>query len=292
MDAKKRAELRTVKAELATLPQWSVEGLTCYLLLLLHPISSPSPTPAPSADSYIRALPPSLALTQLLPFVRVVVDSEALQRQPRLFVDLARGWLEAVGVASLSFGEDGSEQVDAASWMLAECVTTSLMQGWGVGSATSPSLLSTFLPRFAPPSRARLVQQLIVQCPYPAVQAVLISGLKELALPSPSSPSSPPPLTSSALATFLLSLLPTLTPPSSPPLTDPLIATLNLFRFLLLRPPPQHLPTLDRQQLTVGVRVLQKHLMDAAEAAATSDGGEDLSAIMLRDLLVRVLELN
>ena len=58
VDEQKRAELRAVKAELAALPQWSVDGLTCYLLLLLHPLS-PAAAPPPLLCRVLHPRAPS-----------------------------------------------------------------------------------------------------------------------------------------------------------------------------------------------------------------------------------------
>ena len=290
----KRAELRTVKAELAALPQWNVDCLTCYLLLLTH--LQPS-----SVAAYVHSLSPSEALPLLVPFILTLVNSStATQGRTRMFVDLCRVWMTAVEAASLPFskgGEDEKEEpsaVDepsAAAWMLAECLTTSLTQGIGVASNAGPSLLLLFLSRFEARSRLRLQQSLIMLCPYAAVQAVLISNLKELTLqpmPSSESPSTAPPLSSSELCSFLLSLLSVLARPS-PPLVDPLLATLNLFRFLLLRPPPFALTAAERQLVTVGVRAVQHELTTRGDMEKE---GEDLSVLMMRDLLSRVLELS
>ena len=289
-----RAELRTVKAELATFPQWSWEGLTCYVLLLLTPASSHPLAP------HISTLPAADALPCLLPYVVTVIRSEAMQTKPAIGADVLRGWLQAVQEESLTFGSEGKEtgeaEADEAAWLLAECITTSLTQGVGLSTPTSPSLLSLFLSRFAVQPRVRLVEALIGQCPYPAVQAVLISGLKELTVDSSSPPSvdGRPPVLPGEVCRVLLGLLPALVPPSSSPLVDPLMAAMNVFRFLLLRPPPLALTAEERRQVTTRVRAVQRELMarEAEREEKVAQGSEDLSGLMLRDLLTRVLELS
>ena len=292
-DQQQRAELRAVRAELGTLPALSMEGATCYLLLLILLSSQPFPLSSslPSVTAYVHALPPSQALAALLPCVHAVVHSAALQRRPAMFVDLARAWLAAVESASLTFADDDSAaaEADQATWLLAEAVTTSMAHGHGLGSTTSPSLLALLLDCFQPASRVPLMQRLITQCPYPAVQAVLISRMKDLSLSS-SSPSSSSPLTPSTLSAFLLSLLSTLARPDAPPLVDPLLAALNVFRFLLLRAPPEGLSLSDRRDIAVGVRLLQRELQQHADAQQSSKV-EDVHELLLRDVLVRVLEL-
>ena len=334
----RRRELRQVKAQLSSLPPYTAPALSCFLLVRLQ-------SDRAEVQRCIASLSPQETLPRLMQCVTAMLeaDSAALKGNVGMVVELMSGWLEAAPAGSVLLpssppASSSQSEAEEAAWMLAQCITTSMMQPQArpradtaapapavsshlqqttsvsssvsaqtdssSSSTTSPPsrllLLSVFLSRFSLSSRCSLTQQLIVQCPIPAIQAILISSLKDCILQLHAGPPPPPsssPVSLSSVLSFLLSLLTGLSS-SYQQMADPLISLLNLLRLLLLLRRDDDgeaaaaavLDKPERESITTAVRLLQRSMTKLSSASSAQDS--DLVLSLLQQLAVRVLELS
>ena len=292
----RRSELRQTKAQLAALPPYPPAGIVCLVLLRLVSENKRD------AEHLVRGEQGGVAGLRV--YVDAMLSTDLAGRNRHLLIDFFHHWLSLLLPQSLNYTqvpqvEAVDQQTRDDRWMLAECITTLMMQpppstarpanasSTAAATTTATSILPLYLSRFNASSRSTLTAVLIPACPFPAIQAVLVSTLKDLLLTDSSE---------QRLAVVLELLRSLLAQWSDVSIVlervDGLMAVLNVLRFAVLHFVAPQLSDDRRRQLVAGVRLMQQRVSQAEERENEQvRKAVDLPVLLLKNLTERVLEI-
>ena len=314
----RRAELRHTKAELAALPPYPPAGIVCLLLLNLQQSDAEGKR---EVEALVRGSDGGVAGLRL--YVDVMLGTEMAGRHRQVLIDVMYRWLSLIPRQSLHYtpipisAAAISDPTQDGSWMLAECITTLMMQPSALrlapsrhesntsaptATSTSPTasaLLQLYLSRFTPAARFTLTTALIPACPFPAVQAILISTLKDGLLSHGGDGGLQDVC---GVVDWLVEWMVSgwLSETAIDQLldrVDGLIAVLNVLRFALLpfvggSVDAQQLSDEKRRRIVAVVRLIHQRVSQAEQRESKQAGDAvDLPLLLLKDLTTRVLEL-
>ena len=299
-ERQRRGELRQTKAQLAALPPYPPAGIVCLVLVKL------SGGDKREVEQLVRGEDGGVAGLRVQVDAMLGTDMAGQYRQ--LMIDILHHWLSLLPPQSLHYTPISSaaeveEQTSDDSWMLAECITTLMMQpptshvvarppdsNSSTAATLSPStLLPLYLSRFTSASRFTLTASLIPACPFPPIQAILVSSLKDLLLTT-----TPSQQASAAVLDLLVSLLSQWSDVSTVlDRLDGLMAVLNVLRFAVLQfGAVQSLSDERRRQIVTAVRLMQQRVGLVEDSQSEQARKEvDLPLLLLKDLTTRLLEL-
>ena len=309
-ERQRRGELRHTKAQLAALPSYPPAGVVCLVLLKLVA------TDKREVERLVTSEKGGVAGLRVYVDAMLGTDMAGAHRQ--LMIDFLHQWLSLLSPQSVQFTFMTStpaigELARDDSWMLAECITTLMMQPspspptarpsnsaiTAAATTSAASLLPLYLSRFTAASRFTLTAALIPACPFPPIQAILVSTLKELLLPQSTTTEQQQQQreTMAAVVDLLLSLLAEWSDASAVlERVDGLMAVLNMLRFVVLHSGAGAAQSLDsgrRQQIVAAVRLMQQRVGQAEERESEQAKKTiDLPLLLLKDLTIRVLELS
>ena len=297
-ERQRRGELRHTKAQLAALPPYPPAGVVCLVLMNL------SSQDRREVEQLVTGQEGGVAGLRL--YVDAMLGTEMAAGYRQLMIDFLHRWLSLLSPQSVDYtpiplsAAAFEEQAKDDCWMLAECITTLMMQPPPVTTASSvqsapafaaPSTASSVLPlylsRFTPASRLTLTASLIAACPFPPIQAILVSTLKDVLLTDGSEQQ----------VTVVIDLLVSLVAQWSDvsavlERVDGLMAALNVLRYVVLHFTAPLLSDDRRQRIVAAVRLMQQRVGQAEGGESEqARGAVDLPLLLLKDLTARVLEL-
>ena len=300
-ERQRRAELRHTKAQLAALPPFPPAGLVCLVLLRLCEEDKRE------VERLVRGEQGGVA--GLSVYVDAMVGTELAGRYRQLMIDFLHRWLSLLPPQSLHYTNNlstaATEELSAdESWMLAECITTLMMQpplsplivrtphapASPTSTATTAApILPLYLSRFTSISRLTLTASLIPACPFRPIQAILVSTLKDLLLTAGDGSERQVAVTVELLVSLLTQWSDVSTVLER---VDGLMAALNVLRFVVLHYSASLLSN-RRQQIVAAVRLMQQRVEQAEGRENEHAAGKvvDLPVMLLKDLTARVLEL-